>query len=154
MQSTVTAMRSESTVPTVTIKRVMPGAAQKIFNLWTRPELMARWMTPYPGNVDCVAEADVRVGGAFKLSMRSDASTCEIAGEYVAVDPPRRLVFTWRGGPTQNADTLVTVELAPSGAGTELTLTHERLPTPELRAAHATGWANMFDHLVAVAEKD
>ena len=95
----------------------------------------------------------VRVGGAFKLSMRSDASTCEIAGEYVAVDPPRRLVFTWRGAPTQDADTLVTVELAPSGAGTELTLTHERLPTPELRAAHATGWANMFDHLVALAEK-
>jgi uncharacterized protein YndB with AHSA1/START domain len=81
-------MQSEPTVPTVKIKRVISSDAHKIFNLWTRPELMAHWMSPYPGKVQCAAEADVRVGGTFKLSMQSDHSTCEIEGQYVVVDPP------------------------------------------------------------------
>jgi uncharacterized protein YndB with AHSA1/START domain len=54
-------MQSEPTVPTVKIKRVISSDAHKIFNLWTRPELMAHWMSPYPGKVQCAAEAD-RVG--------------------------------------------------------------------------------------------
>jgi uncharacterized protein YndB with AHSA1/START domain len=140
-------MQSEPTVPTVKIKRVISSDAHKIFNLWTRPELMAHWMSPYPGKVQCSAEADVRVGGTFKLSMQSDHSTCEIEGQYVVVDPPHLLAFTWCGPPTQNANTLVTVELKSISGGTELTLTHEKLPTVELRAAHEIGWANMFDHL-------
>jgi len=111
-------------------------------------------MTPYPGQVKCIAEADVRVGGAFKLSMQSGESTCEIEGNYVAIEPPHLLVFTWCGGPTQNANTLVTLELRSANAGTELTLTHQRLPTPELRADHGIGWANMFEHLTAVAEEE
>ena len=36
--------------------------------------------------------------------------------------------------------------------GTELTLTHEKLPTAVLRAAHEIGWANMFDHLIDVVD--
>jgi uncharacterized protein YndB with AHSA1/START domain len=90
---------------------------------------------------------DIRVGGRFKLEMQSDQSGCEIEGTYVAIDPPRKLVFTWSGPPTGQADTLVTVELAPIENATELTLTHEKLPTAELRDGHGIGWANMLDHL-------
>jgi hypothetical protein len=57
-------------------------------------------------------------------------------------------VFTWFGPPTQNANTLVTLELKALQTGTELTLTHEKLPTAEVRQSHTTGWANMFDHLL------
>jgi len=60
---------------------------------------------------------------------------------------PRKLVFTWSGPPTSRVDTLVTVELAPIENTTELTLTHEKLPTAELRDGHGIGWANMLDHL-------
>jgi uncharacterized protein YndB with AHSA1/START domain len=135
-------------VPTLKIKRVIAGPAQEIFDLWTRPELMARWMSPYPGAVQCQAEADVRVGGTFRLSMCSADSQCEIEGTYVQIERPNRLVFTWLGPPTQNATTLVTLELKALKAGTELTLTHEKLPTAEVRQGHTVGWANMLDHLV------
>jgi uncharacterized protein YndB with AHSA1/START domain len=137
-----------ATVPTVKIRRVIASPAQKIFDLWTRPELMARWMSPFPGAVHCDVVADVRVGGTFRLSMSSADSQCEIEGTYVQIERPNRLVFTWFGPPTQNANTLVTVELKALQTGTELTLTHEKLPTAEVRQGHTTGWEYMFDHLL------
>jgi uncharacterized protein YndB with AHSA1/START domain len=134
-------------VPTVTIKRLIASSPEKIFDLWTQPAKMARWMSPYPGPVQCIASADVRVGGAFKLSMASAASQCDIEGIYVEVQRPNSLIFTWSGPSTQDANTLVTLELKAVKGGTELVLTHEKLPTPEIRQGHIVGWANMFEHL-------
>jgi uncharacterized protein YndB with AHSA1/START domain len=104
---------------------------------------------PLSGAVNCKASSDVRRGGAFSLVMSSGDSNCEISGTYVEVERPRRLVFTWIGPPTSNVNTLVTVELNPRDGGTELVLTHERLPTPEVREGHTIGWGNMLNHLVA-----
>jgi uncharacterized protein YndB with AHSA1/START domain len=134
-------------VSTVKIKRVIASPAQQIFDLWTQPELMARWMSPYPGAVQCGAEADVRVGGTFRLSMSSAESRCDIEGTYVEIERPHRLVFTWLGPPTRGVTTLVTLELKTVHAGTELTLTHEKLPTAEVRQGHLTGWETMLEHL-------
>lgn len=139
--------RSKDTVPTMKIRRLVRSTPEKIFELWTDPALMARWMTPYPGDVNCVADSDLRVGGAFRLAMKTEKSQCDIHGTYILVEPPNKLVFTWQGPPTQNAMTLVTVELQPAKGGTQLTLTHEKLPTEELRQAHGIGWGNMLDHL-------
>lgn len=143
-------MPSDAAAPTVKIKRVIARPAEEIFELWTRPELMARWMSPYTGAVQCRAEADVRVGGRFRLSMCSADSQCEIEGTYVEIERPNRLVFTWLGPPTQNVNTLVTLELKALKSGTELTLTHEKLPTAEARQGHMIGWANMLEHLAVL----
>ncbi|HLX15547.1 MAG TPA: SRPBCC domain-containing protein [Bradyrhizobium sp.] len=136
-----------NSVPSIRLTRIIKASPQRVFDLWTQPQLMARWLSPYPGEVRCVARAELRVGGRFKLEMRSDQSGCEIEGAYVAIDPPRKLVFTWSGPPTGQADTLVTVELMPIENATELTLTHEKLPTADLREGHGIGWAYMLDHL-------
>jgi uncharacterized protein YndB with AHSA1/START domain len=143
--------RSERTVPTVKVSRLIRGTPEQIFELWTDPALMARWMTPYAGDVDCVAEADLQVGGTFKLAMKSGDTQCDIHGAYVSIDAPRLLIFTWQGPPTQNEPTLVTVELTTASGGTQLTLTHEKLPTEQLRQAHGIGWGNMLDHLENIA---
>jgi uncharacterized protein YndB with AHSA1/START domain len=144
-------MRADSeTVPTVVVRRVIAAQAERIFDLWTQPAKMVQWMSPYPGPVACTAQSDVRAGGAFSLLMGSADSQCEISGIYVEVSRPRKLVFSWVGPPTQGANTLVTVELNPVSAGTELILTHEKLPTAEVREGHAAGWRNMFDHLQQV----
>ena len=83
----------------------------------------------------------------------SPEARCQIEGTYVVVDPPRKLVLTWKGRPTENANTLVTVELTPVQGGTELRLTHEMLPTLENRTAHMGGWMNMLDHLEAALKQ-
>ena len=137
----------DTTGPIVQLRRRVPASADQIFDLWTKPELMVRWMSPYPGAVDCKASCDLRPGGAFNLVMSSEESKREVSGTYVEVDRPRKLVFTWIGPLTNYVTTLVTVELNPRGEETDLVLTHERLPTPAIHEGHTRGWGNILDHL-------
>jgi len=147
-------VRDDTTGPTVQIRRRVKAPAEQIFDLWTKPDLMARWMSSYPGAVDCKASCDLRPGGAFSLVMASEGSSKEVSGTYVQIDRPRKLVFTWIGPLTDNVNTLVTVELHPRGDETDLVLTHERIPTQAIREGHTKGWGNILDHLADAVAKD
>ncbi|MGX7873281.1 SRPBCC family protein [Mesorhizobium sp. ORM6] len=137
----------DMTAPAVQIRRRMRATAEQVFDLWTQPDLMVRWMSPFPGAVNCKASCDPQPGGTFNLVMSSEESSREVSGTYVLVDRPRKLVFTWIGPLTNNVNTLVTVELSPHGDETDLVLTHERLPTQTIVEGHARGWGNILDHL-------
>ena len=145
--------RGDTTGPIVQVRRRLRAGAEQIFDLWTKPDLMVRWMSPYPGAVDCKASCDLRPGGAFSLVMSSKESSREVSGTYVQVDRPRKLVFTWIGPLTNNVNTLVTVELNPDGDETDLVLTHERLPTPAMHEGHTRGWGIILDHLADAVSK-
>ena len=147
-------VHGDTTGPIVQIRRRVKAGAEQIFDLWTKPDLMVRWMSPFAGAVDCKASCDPRPGGAFSLVMSSAESSREVSGTYVQIDRPRKLVFTWTGPLTNHVNTLVTVELNPRGDETELVLTHERLPTSAIREGHTMGWGNILDHLADAASKD
>ena len=144
----------DTTGPIVQVRRRVKAGAEQIFDLWTKPDLMVRWMSPFPGAVDCKASSDLRPGGTFSLVMSSRDSIREVSGAYVQIDRPHKLVFTWEGPLTNNANTLVTVELIPRGDETELVLTHERLPTQAIHEGHTRGWGNILDHLADAVSKD
>jgi uncharacterized protein YndB with AHSA1/START domain len=146
--------RDDATGPIVQIRRRVKAGAEQIFDLWSKPELMVRWMSPFAGAVDCKASCDLRPGGAFSLFMSSEQATREVSGTYVQIDRPRKLVFTWIGPLTNNVTTLVTVELTPRGDETDLVLTHERLPTPAIVEGHTRGWGHILDHLADAVAKD
>jgi uncharacterized protein YndB with AHSA1/START domain len=146
--------RGDTTGPIVRIRRRVRARAEQIFDLWTKPDLMVRWMSPFPGVVDCKANCDLRPGGAFSLVMSSEQSNREVSGTYVQIDRPRKLVFTWIGPLTNNVNTLVTVELIPRGDETDLVLTHERLPTSTIVEGHTRGWGNILDHLADTVSSD
>ena len=145
---------ADTTGPVVQVRRRVRASAQQIFDLWTKPDLMVRWMSPFPGAVDCKATCDLRPGGAFTLVMSSGQSSREVSGTYVLIERPRKLVFTWSGPLTNHVNTLVTLELNPSGDETDLVLTHERLPTPAICEGHTRGWGNILDHLAEVVSTD
>ncbi len=146
--------RDDTTGETVQIRRRVRASAEQIFDLWTQPDLMVRWMSPFPGAVDCKASCDLRPGGAFSLVMASKESSREVSGTYLQIDRPRKIVFMWTGPLTNNVDTLVTVELTPHGDETELLLTHERLPTSAIVEGHTRGWGHILDHLAEVVSRD
>ena len=146
--------RGETTGAIVQIRRRVSATAEQIFDLWTKPDLMARWMSPFPGAVDCKASCDFRLGGSYSLVMSSQGSSREVSGIYVQIDRPRKLVFTWIGPLTNHVNTLVTLELHPRGDETELVLTHERLPTSAICEGHTRGWGNILDHLADAVSKD
>ncbi|MSP20615.1 MAG: SRPBCC domain-containing protein [Alphaproteobacteria bacterium] len=119
-----------------------------MFAAWTDPRSMAAWMNVEPGPAHSV-ELDLRVGGALRIWMgRDGARQVEITGEFVAVEPPRRLAFTWRGSFPPGADSLVTVTLAAVGHHeTELVLEHERLPSAQSTKGHEAGWISISNRL-------
>src|SRR5690349_10685610 len=93
----------------IEIERVLPAAPTEVFRWLTRPELMSRWMSP---RGTASAEADVRVGGRLRVVMREGDIEIEHEGEFVEIDPPRRLAFTWESRYTEGAS-LVTITLRP-----------------------------------------
>ena len=144
----------DATGPIVRLRRRVKATAEEIFELWTQPDLMARWMSPFPGAVDCKASCDFRPGGSYSLVMSSEEARREVTGTYVQIDRPRKLVFTWMGPLTNNVNTLVTLELNRRGDETDLVLTHERLPTQAIHEGHTKGWGHILDHLADAVSKD
>lgn len=126
----------------LTLERVLAAAPEEVFAAWTVPERMAAWMSPVGA---AEAEADLRVGGSFRVVM-VEHDRLEHAGSYVEVDPPRRLVFTWVSPYTGSEPSLVTVELYPHDDGTRLVITHERLPE-DVVEGHRDGWGSMLERL-------
>jgi uncharacterized protein YndB with AHSA1/START domain len=127
------------------LTRILPAPPEEVWDAWTDPSLMARWMTPIG-----VAEAvvDLRVGGRFTVVMRGEGRVIEHHGEYLALQRPARLVFTWRSPYTGPGSSRVTVALAPDGQGTRLELTHEGLPDDAVES-HGGGWRLMLERLAA-----
>jgi len=122
----------------IRIKRVYPVDIERVFDAWSDPALMRRWF--YVGEWwSATVENDLRVGGTYRISMRTDTNqTLVCHGIYREVVRPRRLAFTWNSHLHEGS--LVTIELRPVAEGTELTLTHSGLPTEELQQAHSRGW--------------
>ncbi len=131
------------------IRRVLPAPRAAVYAAWTQPARLREWFAP-PLFLMARAEADVRPGGRYRLSLVSVKGSKHVAGgTYVEVAPGRKLVFTWGWEDEPWAETLVTVRLKSVGRQTELLLTHERFRTPEARENHRLGWHGCLDHLEA-----
>lgn len=94
------------------------------------------------------AEIDPRPGGVFRVNVRGDGWA---AGQFVTVDPPYHIVFTWgwegNGSPVPPGSSTVDVTLEPDGEdGTLLRLVHTGLPLPAVDL-HRDGWNHYLDRL-------
>lgn len=98
-----------------------------------------------------VAEVDLQVGGRFRIHMQSpDGTLHKATGVYRVVDPPTKLVFTWRWeGNPDAAETLVTLEFKERAGSTEMILTHEQFPNEAMKQDHEKGWLGCMDKLAA-----
>jgi uncharacterized protein YndB with AHSA1/START domain len=133
---------------TLVIKRRFDASPERLFDAWTDPNLAARWLFTGPTSQAHRAELDVRVGGAWVIEDRRGGVDYRALGQYLEVDRPRRLCFTFGMPRFSPAFNKVTVEIAPDGTGSLMTLTQEGLPADHI-AATRQGWNAMFDALAA-----
>jgi uncharacterized protein YndB with AHSA1/START domain len=128
----------------VEIHRRLAAPVDEVFQWWTDPERLQEWMSPV-GTVE--AQVDLRVGGTIRIVMRGDGMEIEHLGTYLEIEPPRRLVFTWKSQYTGPQASLVTLELEPDGSGaTRLHLVHQQLPETAI-PSHRGGWGAMLERL-------
>jgi uncharacterized protein YndB with AHSA1/START domain len=140
---------AQATKPSLTIRRRFKAPAEKVFQAWTQPEKLVRWFGPAETVVGSVrAELDVRVGGNFRISFKTnDGEYHEVAGTYREVVPDRRLVFTWAWHSTPDRQSLVTVSLRAEENETLLTLHHEQFFDQRARDGHERGWTGTMERL-------
>ena len=122
------------------IRRVLPVPRERVFAAWLDPVSLARWMGT--GEGADVTALDPKVGGKFRIVMRHRGSSVDHWGEYLVIERPSLLSFTWLSANTDHLPTLVTVELEDRGDSTELILTHRQLP-PSQVDAHRKGWTQI-----------
>lgn len=130
-------------------RRTIRASVERVFEAWTQPEQLRAWWGPRP--VTCSdAEVDLRVGGRYRIvNLLPGGGTVTIHGEFRVVQPPRKLVYTWRmGGADGHAESsLVTVSFEPRGDDTEVVVVHEDIPSEPVRESHEQGWRGCLDGL-------
>jgi len=127
------------------VRRVISVPRNEVFAAWLDPASLARWMRP--GDVTkATVEVDARVGGKFRIVMMHGRGGDEHWGEYLTIEPPSRLSFTWMSAHTDLRPTVVTVEFLERGSNTELILTHRGLPAARVDA-HKNGWTDIIAKL-------
>ena len=128
--------------PVLVVRRQIAVPRERVFQAWLDSESLAQWMRP--GNfTHATVSVDPRVSGGFRIMMEGrPEGDVEHRGEYLAIEPPSLLSFTWISRYTDHEPTVVTIEFHERGTGTELVLTHRRLPPGEIEG-HRKGWTDV-----------
>ena len=140
-------MTTENSAKTFRVRRIIPVKKERLFRAWTEPEQVTRWWTIGEGWRAEFAEIDLRVGGVFTVGNRPrSGEPVLITGKFLEVEPPDRLVYTWRFGPANPEENVITVEFRELGEETEIVVTHEQASKAMLAGAVA-GWEAALESL-------
>jgi uncharacterized protein YndB with AHSA1/START domain len=162
----------ETPAETSVVEHEMRVAArpETVFAYFTDPVKMVQWMgadatlDPRPGGVCRIAfqpsraSAEVTsaaLGGGPETAERIERNPAGVMlGEFVEVDPPRRIALTWGWEQevlaTPPQSTSVEVSFIPDGEDTIVRLAHRRLPAASV-AFHRTGWQHYLARLATAA---
>jgi uncharacterized protein YndB with AHSA1/START domain len=146
--ATLDAYGTLSEPATLTIRRLLPGPAERIWAYLTQSDLRRQWLA--------AGDMELREGAPFWLTWRNDeltdppgkrpagfAEEQRMQSRIVALDPPRGLTITWEG----SGD--VSFRLEPQGQDVLLTVTHRRLPDRTTTLMVSAGWHMHLDILAA-----
>jgi len=138
-------MAGESLV-NVCVSHRFAAARERVFDAWLDPDAAGKWLFATPTGRMVRVEIDARIGGKFVIVDQRDGEDVEHSGEYVEIDRPRRLVFTFVVPKYSSVVTRVTIDIAPAETGCDLTLTHDGI-LPEWASPSEDGWTKILDGL-------
>jgi uncharacterized protein YndB with AHSA1/START domain len=133
------------------LERQLNAPRSLIFDACTQPELLAEWWGPKDFTAPSL-ELDVRVGGSYRIAMQPpEGELFYLAGEYVDVDPPNRLAYTfrWEDPDPDDQETVVTITLHEVGDSTEITVDQGPFATQARLDLHHAGWTDGLVRLEA-----
>jgi uncharacterized protein YndB with AHSA1/START domain len=137
----------------IVMSRVFDAPRSLVFEAWTKPELLKRWLGVREGWSMVVCEVDLRVGGAYRFVWHGpDGAEMGMGGVYREIEPPERLVATesfddpWDSG--EALDTTVLVEEdGKTTATTTVLYESEEIRDAILESGMARGVAESYDML-------
>jgi uncharacterized protein YndB with AHSA1/START domain len=122
-----------------------------VFRLLTEPDLYARWFGP-DGATTSVEQMEVTLGGRLELKIAFPGTDLEVGieGFYEVIEPPVRLVHTWRSM-DEDLVTTVAFDIEPQGERTRLRVTHRGFVDPVDLEQNQGGWTDHLSKLGTIA---
>jgi len=118
----------------IKVVRTVKAPRRLVFDCWTKPVHIQKWLLGPPGWTMPICEVDLRVGGKWRYGWRMDNGTeMLMEGEYKEIAPPERLVSTERWGAPW-PETLNTLLLSEQDGVTTVTI-KVLYPTKDARDA-------------------
>lgn len=157
--STAVNMRGARAVADVTAGMLLASveikaSPERVFRALASEEIVKWWGSP---DLYRVTEwsGDLRVGGKWRsLGVDRDGKPFEVSGEYVAIDPPKKLIQTWAPKWVDGPVTTVTYRLEPIEGGTRVTVRHEGFGDAAASCqSHTYGWERVFTWLASWLEQ-
>ena len=147
-------LKSEPGRDPIIIEGLFRAAPERVFKAFTDPSDVSSWFIPTDSGPEEV-EIDLKVGGRWCFVIdRSDERQIHFEGEYLVIDPPSRLEFSWRhvkefaNGTRETTDTSkVAITFTASGKATEVSLCHEAIKSEDARHGVGGGWNGCFERL-------
>jgi len=132
------------------MERVFRAPRSVIFQALTEPQELAKWWGPDGFSILNV-ESDLRPGGDYRIAMQPpEGDLFYLVGEFLEVEPPQRLCYTfrWEDPDPEDRETVVTLSLRDiGGTSAELVLTQGDFATERRQALHDEGWTQSLDKL-------
>ncbi|HET6355503.1 SRPBCC domain-containing protein [Streptomyces sp.] len=136
--------------PTLHMQRIVRAPRAAVFRALTQPQELAKWFGPDGFAIPRV-ESDLRTGGGYRIAMQPpEGDLFHLTGQFLDVDPPAHLSYTFRWEPPtpDDRETVVTLALHDLGwTATELVFTQGDFATEERYALHEAGWTQALDKL-------
>ncbi len=124
--------------PTIVTRRVVNASRALVFDAFTKPEHLKRWMGPRALTM-VLCDSDLRVGGAWRMVHRApDGQEFGLHGEFREIVRPERIVRTFVFEPFPDHEALETLTLDEKGGRTTITTltVHKKV---EGRDGHLSG---------------
>ena len=157
-------MKKTSTV-VLTMARRFQANSNDVYKAWTKPELMKKWLfSSYATNQ--VARNEFHIGGKWEIVDRRDGKEYRATGEYLEIDPPHRLVFSFEMPQYNDLEDRIIVWVSPVQDACEMTFKQEIVVPHEddwteedlqnamqdFSGASEEGWDRMFENLKQLVE--
>lgn len=157
-------MKKTSTI-VLTMARRLNASTNDVFKAWTKPELMKKWLFTTEATNE-VARNEFRVGGVWEIVDRRDGEEYRATGEYVEIDAPHKIGFTFEMPQFNDLQDHIIVWVSAVGDACEMTFkqeivvpheedwSEEDLETAmkEFSGQSEDGWDRMFEGLKELVE--
>jgi uncharacterized protein YndB with AHSA1/START domain len=130
----------------VRVTKRLTASPERVFDAWLDPRTAGQFLFATPTGKMILVEIDARVGGRFTVVEHRPAGDAEHFGEYLEIDRPRRLAFSFWVETEDPKPTIVMIDITPAGGGCDLALAHEGV-LPDYAERTAQGWTMILDGL-------
>ena len=139
---------TEAPARAAVVRRLLPAPPQVVYDEWLDPGALADWMCPRPARCRNI-QSEPRLGGRLRIDIEDGGTQFWVSGEYLVLDRPRRLSFSWScsSWPDPGLKSVVNELLEPrENEQTFMTIEHTLLP-PDLVGQHERGWTAIAQQL-------